>query len=119
MKSLSKALRSLVGVVCTLTIMLAVPANAAAQAQATTGEIGGRVADAQGAVVPGVTVTAKSGRTGYVRTVVTDGDGLYSLPLMPPDTYDVTFELSGFGVVTRPIVVTVGSSLTVNQTLQV
>src|SRR5688500_16138667 len=36
----------------------ALPPQALAQSQATTAEINGRVADAQGGVLPGVTVTA-------------------------------------------------------------
>jgi hypothetical protein len=95
-----------------------VPANAHAQSQATTGEINGRVTDAQGAVLPGVTVTAKSPQTGYTRTVETNGEGLFSLPLLPPDAYELTLQLAGFAAVTRPVQITVGSSLTVNQTLQ-
>jgi hypothetical protein len=101
-----------------LAVGLGLPLEASAQSQATTGEVNGRVVDAQGGVVPGVTVAAKSPNTGYVRTVVTNADGLYSLPLMPPDTYELTFELAGFGPVTRPVQLTVGSSITVNQTLQ-
>jgi len=95
-----------------------VPSEARAQSQATTGEINGRVTDAQGGVLPGVTVAAKSPQTGYIRTVETNAEGLFSLPLMPPDTYDLTLELAGFSSVTRPVQLTVGSSLTVNQTLQ-
>jgi Carboxypeptidase regulatory-like domain/TonB-dependent Receptor Plug Domain len=119
MNFLIKALRSLAAGVCLSLLILGFPANAGAQSQATTGEINGRVVDAQGAAMPGVSVTAKSPQTGYVRTVVTDGEGLYALPLMPPDRYDVSYELAGFGTVTRPIILTVGSTLTANQTLQI
>ena len=38
---------------------------ALAQSQATTAEINGRVVDAQGGVLPGVTVTATNPETGY------------------------------------------------------
>ena len=37
-------------------------------AQQTTGNITGRLVDAQGAAVPGVTVTAKNAETGLTRT---------------------------------------------------
>ena len=117
MNSCRKALRSLSAALC-LSAIFGMAATASAQSQATTGEISGRVVDAQGAAMPGVTVTAKSPATGYVRNVASDAEGLFSLPLMPPDRYDVTFELSGFATATRPVQVTVGSSLTVNQTLQ-
>ena len=111
--------RSLVALVLGFLVTLGGPTPVWAQSQATTGEVGGRVVDAQGAVVPGVTVTAKSPNTGVLRTAVTGAEGIFSLPLLPPDSYDLTFELSGFGVVTRPVRITVGSSLTLNQTLQV
>jgi hypothetical protein len=119
MTVLIKALRSLVAVVCLWTVGVISPAPANAQSQATTGEINGRVVDAQNAAMPGVTVTAKSAQTGYSRDVVTNEEGLFTLPLMPPDTYELKFELAGFGTVTRPLVLTVGSTITANQTLQV
>jgi hypothetical protein len=100
-------------------LALALPALAAAQSQATTGEINGRVMDAQGAVLPGVTVTAVSQSTGYNRTTVTNSEGLFVLPLLPPDVYDVTSELSGFSSAKQVVRVTVGSTFTVNPTLQV
>ena len=102
-----------------LAVGLGIAAPARAQSQATTGEVGGRVVDAQGAVVPGVTVTVKSPNTGLQRTAVTDQEGLFSIALLPPDSYELLFELSGFAVVTRPLRITVGSSLTANQTMQV
>ena len=102
-----------------LAVGLGIAAPARAQSQATTGEVGGRVVDAQGAVVPGVTVTAKSPNTGLQRTAVTDQEGLFSIALLPPDSYDLLYELSGFAPVTRPLRITVGSSLTANQTMQV
>ena len=42
--------------------------STAAFAQQTTGTVAGRILDAQGAAVPGVTVTARQGQTGFVRT---------------------------------------------------
>ena len=41
-----------------LFVLLAVPAFA--QSQATTAELNGRIVDAQGGVLPGVTVTARN-----------------------------------------------------------
>ena len=65
-------------------------------AQQTTGSITGRVTDQQGAAVPGATVTAKSGTTGFVRTETSDAEGIYRLNALPVGRYDVTAELSGF-----------------------
>ena len=89
-------------------VVLASPVPAAAQSQATTAEINGRVVDAQGGALPGVSVTAKNPETGYTRTVVTNGEGIFLLPLLPPGTYDVTMELAGFSTTTRRIALTVG-----------
>jgi hypothetical protein len=93
-------------------------AHAAAQSQATTGEVNGRVIDAQSGALPGVAVTAKNPDTGYTRTVTTNEEGLYLLPLLPPGTYDITMELTGFTSTTRRIALTVGASVTYNHTLQ-
>ncbi len=99
-----------------LFLLMATPAFA--QSQATTAELNGRIVDAQGGVLPGVTVTARNPANGYVRNAVTNEQGLYSLPLLPPATYEVTIELAGFGTVQRPAQLTVGASITLNQTLQ-
>jgi hypothetical protein len=115
MKHVSKALCA----VLMTALTLAMPALARGQSQATTAEINGRVVDAQGGVLPGVTVTARSPETGYVRTVVSNEDGVFSLPLMPPGTYELTVELAGFGTFKQTVRPTVGANITINPTLQV
>ena len=67
-----------------------------AEAQQTTGNISGRIVDAQGSAVPGVSVTGRNTQTGFVRTDVSDGEGIYRLTALPVGTYDVTAELQGF-----------------------
>ena len=100
-----------------LFVLMAVPAFA--QSQATTAELNGRIVDAQGGVLPGVTVTARNEANGYVRNAVTNEQGLFSLPLLPPGTYEVSMELAGLrhGCSARRML-TVGASVTLNQTLQ-
>ena len=68
-------------------------------AQETTGSIKGRVADAQGLAVPGVTVTA-TGPQG-AKSATTDGEGRYAIPFLTPGVYAVRVELSGFKAVER------------------
>src|SRR5215813_5641367 len=64
--------------------------------------ISGLVRDAQGAVVPGVTVEAASPvLIEKVRTAVTDGTGQYRILDLRPGTYTVTFTLTGFATVKR------------------
>ena len=105
--------------VLAFTLFLA-PGLAGAQSQATTAEINGRIVDSQGGVLPGVTVTATSPQTGYTRDTVTNVEGLFSLPLLPPGTYDVMAELSGFATFRQQAVrATVGATITLNPVLVV
>ena len=84
-----------------LLIAVLVLAPAAAFAQ-TLGTIAGSVKDASGAVLPGVTVEAASpALIEKVRTVATDGTGLYRIVNLPPGAYTVTFTLPGFNTVRR------------------
>lgn len=69
---------------------------APAAAQSTTGTISGRVVDAQGLSVPGVTIVATSTNLQGTRETVTSENGDYILSLLPSGIYTVTFELSGF-----------------------
>src|SRR5438132_722747 len=61
-----------------------------------TGNISGTVKDAQGAVIPGVTVTARNTQTGVEQKLETDRVGFYNFSALPVGTYDVLFEKSGF-----------------------
>ena len=75
-----------------------------AQAQATTGEIAGRVVDASGQVVAGATVTAVNVDTNLTRTGLSNTNGDVLLTLLPPGTYSVTAERTGFKKVVREAV---------------
>ena len=66
-----------------------------AVAQQTTGSITGRILDDQGAAVPGATVTGKNLATGFTRTDVSDGEGIFRLTALPVGNYDLTTELAG------------------------
>jgi hypothetical protein len=93
--------------------------GAPAFAQQTTGTIAGRLVDAQGAAVPGVTVTGRNTQTGFVRTSVTDGEGVYRLTALPVGTYDLVAELQGFTKIeSKGIVLNVGQTLDVDMTLK-
>mgnify|MGYP003942831251 CR=1 FL=1 len=65
-----------------------------AAAQFDRGQISGTIKDAQGAVVPGVTVSATQLDTQTVRNTVTDSSGFYTFPNLPPGKYDVAAELT-------------------------
>ena len=66
---------------------------------AATGALTGTVTDETSAVVPNATVTVTSADTGQARTVTTDAAGTYKVSLLPPGSYRVKFEASGFKTV--------------------
>ena len=93
---------------------------AAAQATATTGQIEGIITDEQGGALPGVTVAARNTGTGLERTVVSEGDGLYRLNLLPLGTYELTAQLQGFATLRREgLILRVGETLTQPLTMKV
>src|SRR6476659_11165331 len=62
----------------------------------------GLVRDTSGAVLPGVTVEAASDvLIEKTRSVVTDGDGRYTIVDLRPGTYKITFSLTGFSTLVR------------------
>ena len=70
--------------------VFAVPALAAAQAQATTGVIRGVVRDPTGTPIPGAVVEFVHRETGLRTTVRTTPSGIFVRPLLPLGTYDVS-----------------------------
>lgn len=71
-------------------------ASAAPAASTGLGGLTGRVSDASGAALPGVTVTASCTPQGRLASTVTNGHGEYLLEGLPPGTCSVAFELPGF-----------------------
>lgn len=86
-----------------------------------TGAIAGVVRDTSGAVLPGVTVEAASpALIEKVRTVTSDGQGVYRLVDLRPGSYVLTVSLPGFTTVRREgLDVTAGFTATVNAELRV
>jgi hypothetical protein len=98
-----------------MALSVAGPAYAQGGGASSTGTIQGRVTDAQGAVLPGVTVTATSPSLLGAQTTVTSETGNYRFPAVPPGTYTVTYELAGFnGVKREGISITLGFTANVN-----
>src|SRR3954462_3249666 len=96
--------RTLVG---TFLLLLA---STSAWAQATA-QINGTVADASGAVLPGVTVVAIQTETGFHREAVTDATGSYALLNLPTGPYRLEATLSGFRTFSQTgVVLQVGSN---------
>ena len=102
-------------VVVALLLFVGWSAPAFAQVSATTGSINGKVSDATGGVLPGVTVTVSSPSMQGTRSDVSDASGEYRFPAVPPGQYRITYELGGFSTVVREgVQVGLGFTATVN-----
>ena len=78
----------------------------------STGTISGKVVDASGGVLPGVTVSAASRSLMGIQTSITDASGNYRFPALPPGVYDLTYELlRSFGI--ADFTATINAELTV------
>ncbi len=88
-------------------------------AQTPTGIISGAVTDESGAVVPNATVTITNKTTGFVRTVTTNAEGLFSAPALPAGEYEVRAEITGFRTTLRQATVQAGDTTSVNLPMQV
>jgi hypothetical protein len=103
-----------------LVIGLVVPGTSAAQGggASSTGTIQGRVTDSSSAMLPGVTVTASSTSMIGTQTQVTNENGSYRFPAVPPGVYELTFELAGFNSVKRAgVQISLGFTANVNAEL--
>jgi hypothetical protein len=109
--------RSSLGCLVAAALFLAMPALA----QVQTGSILVKVADEQGAMVPGVTATISGPALVSGQMIgVTDAGGVYRFPSLPPGTYSVKLDLTGFQSMVRPnIVVSVGQTTPVDLVMTV
>ena len=100
-------------------LVLLVASATSAFAQLDRGTISGTIKDAQGGVVPGVTVTATITQTQQTRSTVTDGSGFYHVSEPQPGRYDIVAELQGFKKVNRTgVQVDAASALNLEFTLE-
>jgi hypothetical protein len=80
----------------------------------TTGTVEGVITDSSNSPLPGASVELKSPALQGARTAVTNADGRFRFPALPPGSYAVTASLSGFKKVERPnIHVTLDATATV------
>jgi hypothetical protein len=121
MKGISSKLSAAVEKCFLLTAVLFLSVSAAlAQAQSSTADLSGTVADPSGAVVPGATVTAKNIATGVSRTVTSGDSGTYQFIGLPPGDYEITAEAATFKkTVVSPVKLTVGQSAELGIALEI
>ena len=109
-----------VRVTAMLAALALVMGASSAWAQSQTGEIFGKVTDASGAVLPGVTVTLTGPSLLQPQVATTSDTGSFQFPRLNVGIYDVKFELPGFKTVVKEgIEVTVGFNANVSTQLGV
>jgi len=112
-------MKSIVRALVCLSLIAAFSPAGTVSAQVEQGRLLGTVKDAQGGVLPGVTVTATSPALIGQRTAVTEPDGRFLLTNLASGPYSLKFELQGFQPFIRQnIVLTQGSTLTIDATLE-
>ena len=94
-----------------VTILLGFAAVGAAQT--FRGGISGRIADATGAVLPGVSVTVTNDATAVSRSTVTSTTGDFSVPDLQLGTYTIEAALQGFQTVRTKVEVSVSQTASV------
>ncbi len=98
-------------------LSVVVPTWATAQ---STASISGVVKDAQGAVLPGVSVVIKDDASGRSLDVTTDADGRYQASALGAGSYTVTASLSGFKTASsKNIRVAPGQPVSIPLTLEI
>jgi len=83
------------------------------------GSLEGTVTDPSGAVVPGVSLTARNVNTSATYTTTTDSSGFFRFLVLPLGMYEVKAEHPGFAVlIQREVVVTVGAKISLPLSLR-
>jgi hypothetical protein len=83
-----------------------------AQGVGTSGEITGTVTDSFGAVMVKATVNVVDTQTGLKRTAMTDSSGRFRVAGLPPSTYDIAAEMSGFATeIRKAVTVAIGQTV--------
>ncbi len=90
-----------------------------ANAQIATGEINGTIRESSGAVIPDAAVELRNTETGVIRTIQTNGVGIYVFPSVLPGTYALSVKKPGFRTVEQlGIPLTVAASISFDFTLE-
>jgi hypothetical protein len=106
---LAVSLAFLLALICT-----SVPA---ANGQAITATLSGRILDTSGGSVSKARVTITSAATGFVRTVQSSDIGEYTIPALPAGEYTVSVEFAGFRKQSKNVILQVGQSAELDFTL--
>ncbi len=90
--------------------LMAVPGVAMAQASATQGALSGTVSDQSGSPVSGASITVTSNAQGFSRTLTSDASGNFRAVALPPGSYNVAINASGFDSFSDSVTIGVGGT---------
>ena len=99
-----------------LMVLALAPAGASAQG-VQTGTVTGTVTSTDGVAIADAAVVVTSPALQGERTVVTDVNGIYSVPSLPPGTYTVRFAKEGLTPTERNALLPLGATASVDATL--
>jgi carboxypeptidase family protein/TonB-dependent receptor-like protein len=102
-----------------LVALMVLATTPAAFAQITSATVSGIAKDQTLAVLPGVDIVVKNVDTGLTRSVVTDDKGYFTIPGLPPGTYEARASLTGFGTAVERVTLAVAQEAGLNLTLKV
>ena len=104
-----------------VSILIFALASLASGQQSAKATLTGTITDPNGAVVPGVNITATHTATGVRREAITNSEGLYVLADLPPGDYELTVQAQGFIKKTTkvPVPLKVGQNVTLNVGLEI
>src|SRR5690242_3613137 len=100
-------------------VVLSIQPAALLYGQTARGQITGLISDSSGAVLPGVTVRATNLATNVSFDAATNGQGRYTLDLLPPGDYRVNASKEGFKSVERSLIVHADDHIGLDVTLEV
>jgi hypothetical protein len=101
------------------TLLTLVAALVSCLAQAPTAQVTGRVTDSSTGVVPNAGIEVNNIDTGVNWAAATNGDGYYTVPLLPPGNYHLAVRAQGFKELARSLRLEVGQVARVDFTLEV
>jgi hypothetical protein len=103
-----------------LVVALVLVSVGLAFAQGTqSGTLTGTVKSPDRQPVPGVTVSIKSPALLGTRTAVTDVNGGYIFKALPPGSYKISYELTGFATIEKSVTLALASTVPVDVTMTV
>jgi hypothetical protein len=108
-------LKQIVKVLCLLIALGLGGLPALAQSRSSSADLTGTVSDPSRSPVAAATVVATNIATGLARNGVSDSNGVYRIPLLPPGEYEVKIEVNGFNTqIKKGITLTVGEIYPLN-----